>query len=204
MGTTTMAALVCLALGASALTTSRSRLPSAPSRTVSGRIGMEDFGLLKGTPFDFGKEWTKDDGSNKTDKERAGLKLFGGLLPEVSFNVPGLNVDVNIKAPEVESIWEAIGFTATSNNARRVEEKMAAVAKEKNNAQGKYKDLLDYWKDKYGYAKYYPGSWFYYDQLSTDPEESGRGQIGTPIRKVSGFRMRKGGSYLDGTPDLRK
>ena len=81
---------------------------------------------------------------------------------------------------------------------------MAAVAKEKNNAQGKYKDLLDYWKDKYGYAKYYPGSWFYYDQLSTDPEESGRGQIGTPIRKVSGFRMRKGGSYLDGTPDLRK
>merc|ERR1719506_2216511 len=148
MGTTTMAALVCLALGASALTTSRSRLPSAPSRTVSGRIGMEDFGLLKGTPFDFGKEWTKDDGSNKiedclteatmetymnknglrykmnkTDKERAGLKLFGGLLPEVSFNVPGLNVDVNIKAPEVdikapevESIWEAIGFTATSNN----------------------------------------------------------------------------------------
>ena len=88
---------------------------------------MEDFGLLKGTQFDFGKEWTKEGASgpgsiedclseatmetymnknglrykmNKTDKERAGLKLFGGLLPEVSFNVPGLNVDVNIKAPE--------------------------------------------------------------------------------------------------------
>merc|ERR1719263_2453530 len=205
MGTTTMAALVCLALGASALTTSRSRLPSAPSRTVSGRIGMEDFGLLKGTPFDFGKEWTKDDGSNKIDKERAGLKLFGGLLPEISFNVPGLNVDVNIKAPEVESIWEAIGFTATSNNARRVEEKMKAVAKDDNNKNGKYKDILQYWKEKYGYSKYYPGSWFYYDQLSTDPDENGRGQINTPAdRKMSGFRMRKGGFYLDGTKDERK
>ena len=81
---------------------------------------------------------------------------------------------------------------------------MAAVAKEKNNAQGKYKDLLDYWKDKYGYAKYYPGSWFYYDQLSTDPDENGRGQINTPAnRQMSGFRMRKGGFYLDGTKDTR-
>merc|ERR1712147_60405 len=104
-----------------------------------------------------GKEWTKEGASgpgsiedclseatmetymnknglrykmNKTDKEREGLKLFGGLLPEISFNVPGLNVDVNIKAPEVESLWEAMGFTATSNNARRVEEKMKAVKKE--------------------------------------------------------------------------
>merc|ERR1719486_1277409 len=225
-----MQAIVALALGASALTTSRNRLPTAPRRTASSsRIAMEDFGLLKGTVFDFGREWTKDGmtedqkGSiedcmseatmetymnknglrykmNKTDKEREDLKLFGGLLPEISFNVPGLNVDVNVKAPQVESIWEAMGFTATSNNARRVEEKMKAVEKEKKNAEGKYKDIVDYWKEKYGYTKYYPGSWFYYDQLSTDPEEgttgntfggSGRGAINTPIRKVSGFRMRK-------------
>ena len=100
---------------------------------------MEDFGLLKGTQFDFGKEWTKKGESgpgsledclteatmetymnknglrykmNKTDKEREGLKLFGGLLPEVKFTVPGLNVDVNIVAPQVESVWEAFGFTA--------------------------------------------------------------------------------------------
>ena len=207
---------------------------------------MEDFGLLKGTQFDFGKEWTKKGESgpgsledclteatmetymnknglrykmNKTDKEREGLKLFGGLLPEVKFTVPGLNVDVNIVAPQVESIWEAFGFTATSNNAARVAEKDKAVAKEKANAEGKYKALLDFWKDKYGYVKYYPGSWFYYDQLSTDdetiptggtigsreiPGEKGRGAIGTPIRKNSGFRMRKGGYYLDGTKDDRK
>ena len=147
---------------------------------------MEDFGLLKGTVFDFGKEWTREsDGKiedclseatmetymnknglrykmNKTDKEREGLKLFGGLLPEISFNVPGLNVDVNIKAPEVESLWEAMGFTATSNNARRVEEKMKAVKKESDYKNTKYKDIVDYWKEKYGYTKYYPGSWFYY------------------------------------------
>ena len=100
---------------------------------------MEDFGLLKGTAFDFGKEWTKEGASgpgsiedclseatmetymnknglrykmNKTEKEREGLKLFGGLLPEIRFTVPGLNVDVNIVAPQVESVWEAFGFTA--------------------------------------------------------------------------------------------
>ena len=55
----------------------------------------------------------------------------------------------------------------------------------------------------------------YYDQLSTDPEEGvgefnkdrngdSRGAINTPLRKISGFRMRKGGFYLDGTKDVRK
>merc|ERR1719282_1239159 len=222
-----MQAILALALGASALTTSRSKLPTAPRRTASSRIAMEDFGLLKGTAFDFGKEWTRADGKiedclseatmetymnknglrykmNKTDKEREGLKLFGGLLPEISFNVPGLNVDVNIKAPEVESLWEAMGFTATSNNARRVEEKLKAVKKEEDYKNTKYKDIVNYWKEKYGYTKYYPGSWFYYDQLSTDPDENGRGQINTPAnRQMSGFRMRKGGYYLDGTRDER-
>ena len=119
---------------------------------------MEDFGLLKGTPFDFGREWTKegmteqqkgsieecmseatmekymnDNGlrfkMNKTAKEREGLKLFGGLLPEFEINVPFINVDLKVAAPEVESIWEAIGFTATSNNAARVAEKQKAVQK---------------------------------------------------------------------------
>ena len=68
----------------------------------------------------------------------------------------------------------------------------------------KYKGILDYWKDKYGNEKYYPGSWFYADQLSTDPTEATRGAINTPIRAQSGFRMRKGGFYLDGTKDTRK
>ena len=220
-------------VGATALTTSSNRLPSAPRRTpTTASLKMEDFGLLKGTPFDFGREWTKDGmteqqkGSieecmseatmekymndnglrfkmNKTAKEREGLKLFGGLLPEFEVNIPILNVDLKVAAPEVESIWEAIGFTATSNNAARVAEKQKAVQKEAASNQ-KYADILAYWKEKYGYSKYYPGSWFYYDQLSTDPDENGRGQINTPAnRQMSGFRMRKGGFYLDGTKDTR-
>jgi len=220
-------------VGATALTTSSNRLPSAPRRTPTATLKMEDFGLLKGTPFDFGREWTKDGmteqqkGSieecmseatmekymndnglrfkmNKTAKEREGLKLFGGLLPEFEINVPFLNVDLKVAAPEVESIWEAIGFTATSNNAARVAEKQKAVQKEAA-SNAKYADILGYWKEKYGYSKYVPGSWFYYDQLSTDPNEAGRGQIQTPAnRQMSGFRMRKGGFYLDGTKDTRK
>jgi len=221
-------------VGATALTTSSNRLPSAPRRTpTTASLKMEDFGLLKGTPFDFGREWTKDGmteqqkGSieecmseatmekymndnglrfkmNKTAKEREGLKLFGGLLPEFEINVPFLNVDLKVAAPEVESIWEAIGFTATSNNAARVAEKQKAVQKEAA-SNAKYADILGYWKEKYGYSKYVPGSWFYYDQLSTDPDEAGRGQIQTPAnRQMSGFRMRKGGFYLDGTKDTRK
>ena len=219
-------------VGATALTTSSNRLPSAPRRTTTASLKMEDFGLLKGTVFDYGREWTKsgmteqqkgsledcmseatmekymnDNGlrfkMNKTAKEREGLKLFGGLLPEFEVNIPILNVDLKVAAPEVESIWEAIGFTATSNNAARVAEKQKAVAKEKKNAE-KFGDILAYWKEKYGYSKYYPGSWFYYDQLSTDPDENGRGQINTPAnRQMSGFRMRKGGFYLDGTKDTR-
>lgn len=221
-------------VGATALTTSSNRLPSAPRRTpTTASLKMEDFGLLKGTPFDFGREWTKegmteqqkgsieecmseatmekymnDNGlrfkMNKTAKEREGLKLFGGLLPEFEINVPFINVDLKVAAPEVESIWEAIGFTATSNNAARVAEKQKAVQKEAASNQ-KYADILGYWKEKYGYSKYVPGSWFYYDQLSTDPDEAGRGQIQTPAnRQMSGFRMRKGGFYLDGTKDTRK
>lgn len=171
---------------------------------------MEDFGILKGTAFDFGAEWQGEDciseakmesylnkqglryKMNKTDKERAGMKLFN--FPELSFRVPFLNVDVNIAAPEVESIWEAFGFTATSNNAARQDEKRKAIKKEKV-AEEKYKDILSFWKDKYGYSKYVPGTWFYADQLSTDAED---------LRAMSGFRMRKGGYYLDGTKDTRK
>merc|ERR1711871_624539 len=118
---------------------------------MGASLKMEDFGLLKGTVFDYGREWTKsgmteqqkgsledcmseatmekymnDNGlrfkMNKTAKEREGLKLFSGLLPEFEVNIPILNVDLKVAAPEVESIWEAIGFTATSNNAARVAE----------------------------------------------------------------------------------
>merc|ERR1711924_416030 len=125
-------------VGATALTTSSNRLPSAPRRTTTASLKMEDFGLLKGTVFDYGREWTKsgmteqqkgsledcmseatmekymnDNGlrfkMNKTAKEREGLKLFGGLLPEFEVNIPILNVDLKVAAPEVESSGRPLG-----------------------------------------------------------------------------------------------
>lgn len=204
--------LAYLLVGASGFATRSSLLSvprTAPRRVASRRISMEDFGLLKGTKFDFGAEWRGEDclseakletylnkqglryKMNKTSKERAGMKLFN--LPELKFTVPFLKVDVEIAAPEVESIWEALGFTATSNNEARQNEKRKAIKKEKE-AEEKYKDILSFWKDKYGYTKYVPGTWFYADQLSTDADD---------LQQMSGFRMRKGGFYLDGTKDTR-
>lgn len=198
---------------ATALVARRSPL-AVPRRNfvAKNRIAMEDFGFMKGTVFSFKDEWGKEDcisevkvekymneqglrfKMNKTAKERENLKLGGGVFPEFSFTIPLLNVDVNIAPPQTESIWEAFGFTATSNNAARQEEKKKAIKKEEE-AYSKYGDLVSYWKEKYGYTKYVPGSWFYADQLTTDDEE---------LRSTSGFRMRKGGFYLDGTRDTRK
>ncbi|KAJ8601799.1 hypothetical protein CTAYLR_006831, partial [Chrysophaeum taylorii] len=186
-----------IALGVVSAFAPGQRLLKTPRRTQSGtrmRIAMEDFGILRGTPFSFKDEWAGEEciseakmetymnkqglryKMNKTDKERAGMKLFN--FPEVKFTVPVLNVDVSIAAPEVDSIWEALGFTSTSNNAARQEEKKKAIKKEAE-AEEKYKDLLTFWKDKYGYSKYVPGTWFYADQLSTDDDE---------LKKTSGFR----------------
>jgi len=83
---------------------------------------------------------------------------------------------------------------ATSNNAQRLIEKKKAIQKEEE-AYSKYGELVSFWKEKYGYTKYVPGSWFYADQLTTDDDE---------LKSSSGFRMRKGGFYPDGTRDTRK
>ena len=61
---------------------------------------------------------------NKTAKEREGLKLFGGLLPEFEINVPFINVDLKVAAPEVESIWDAI---ATEDDWQPFEKKVADI-----------------------------------------------------------------------------
>ena len=152
-------------------------LPRRQRRATRSVMKMEDFGLLKGTPFSFGEEWKGEEvlseaklekylnkqglryKMNKTEKERAGLKLFN--IPTIKFTIPGINVECNIGSPEVESIWEALGFTATSNNAARQAEKKKAIQKEKD-AEEKYKDLLTFWKDKYGYQKYVPGTSSFY------------------------------------------
>jgi len=272
-------ALLCLSVGASALSLQRAPLRSAKRAPTRGRVTMEDFGIMAGTKFSFRDEWAADANSgkmldcisevkiekymneqglrhkmNKTQKERdennlklggerkrqrgaperRGLRrspeaarvsarvpakvslgtkkrvsrgrplptqsppfadaVSGGIFPEFSFTIPLLNVVVNIGPPETESIWEALGFTATSNNEARQLEKKKSIKKEKE-AYEKYDELTTFWREKYGYTKYVPGSWFYADQLTTDDDE---------LRSTSGFRMRKGGFYPDGSRDTRK
>ncbi|KAJ1445358.1 hypothetical protein M885DRAFT_550221 [Pelagophyceae sp. CCMP2097] len=214
-------AILCLSVGASALSLQRAPLRSAKRAPTRGRVTMEDFGIMAGTKFSFRDEWAADANSgkmldcisevkiekymneqglrhkmNKTQKERDenNLKLGGGIFPEFSFTIPLLNVVVNIGPPETESIWEALGFTATSNNEARQLEKKKSIKKEKE-AYEKYDELTTFWREKYGYTKYVPGSWFYADQLTTDDDE---------LRSTSGFRMRKGGFYPDGSRDTRK
>merc|ERR1712146_451275 len=70
------------------------------------------------------------------------------------------------------SIPEALGFTATSNNAARQEEKKKAIEKTKA-LQQKFAGLQKEWLTKYGYKKFV-GDWFYADQLSTDNPRSHR------------------------------
>mmetsp|Transcript_25622 Transcript_25622/g.78824 ORF Transcript_25622/g.78824 Transcript_25622/m.78824 type:complete len:206 (-) Transcript_25622:161-778(-) len=205
-----MKLLLLTGVVATALVATRAPVRGVRRQATRAVVKMEDFGLLKGTKFSFGEEWKGQEvlsevavekymnskglryKMNKTDKERAGLKLLD--FKPIQFSIPFINVNVDIAPPQVESIWEALGFTATSNNAARQAEKKRAIKAELE-AEEKYKDLLTFWKDKYGYQKYVPGTWFYADQLSTDDEE---------LKSTSGFRMRKGGYYLDGTKDTRK
>jgi hypothetical protein len=96
----------------------------------------------------------------------------------------------------VASIWEALGFTATSNNEARQLEKKKAIEKcrsakdgvrgawlEPNPMEEKGAALRGKWLEKYGYPRLVgSGGIFYADQLSTDKEPMG------------GFNMGKSGN----------
>merc|ERR1712207_95821 len=71
---------------------------------------------------------------NRTDKEMEEVgKLFG--LPSVQLNLPFFG-KVYLGPPSVESIWEALGFTATSNNEARQKEKLKAIEKARGATKG--------------------------------------------------------------------
>merc|ERR1719384_2451604 len=202
---------------------------------------MEDFGFLKNSGIGFGDLWDGNevisevgiekslnkDGLryrlNRTDKE---ADEVGRLL-----DLPGFNVNLPLIGetylgpPKVASIWEAIGFTATSNNAARQAEKKRAVEKCKTSKQGVSENQTMFgpggggaeqrkeWLDKYGYPRLVgTGGIFYADQLSTDAEPSGGFNMGKsgsiwPVPKVleegqyggvMGWGMKKRGPAVDG------
>ena len=203
-----------------------------------------DFGLLKGTGIGFEDLWGGEevicetalekrlnkDGlrfrMNRTPEEADAVGRLGDL-PGATLNLPLIG-ETYIGPPKVASIWEALGFTATSNNAARQAEKKAAVQKcmtAKTGAKGSWLEAIPMeesgaalrakWLEKYGYPRLVgSGGIFYADQLSTDAEPSGGFNMGKsgkiwPVPAVveeghyggsMGWGMKKNGPAIDGLP----
>jgi hypothetical protein len=241
------AAIVVASLGgASAYSVNRSTLRSlgqksvvqtrAP-RNVGKKITMEDFGLLKGTSYSFDDTWTgvecisevglenrlNQDGlrykMNKTRQEAEQCEPLLGL-PGFTVNLPLIG-ETYLGPPRVDSIWEALGFTATSNNEARQNEKLKAIEKARTAKTGvlggEGASIRSKWLEKYGYPRLVgSGGIFYADQLSTDKEPMGGFNMGKsgsiwPVPEnvaagqyggAKGWGMKKKGPAVDGLPKV--
>jgi len=205
---------------------------------------MEDFGLLKNSGIGFEDLWGGEEVISEAALEKRlnkdGLRFRMNRTPEEAdevgrlLDLPGVTVNLPLIGetflgpPKVASVWEAIGFTATSNNAARQAEKKKAIEKcktAKTGAKGSWLEpqpmeesgaaIRSKWLEKYGYPRLVgSGGIFYADQLSTDAEPSGgfnMGKSGTiwPVPKVveegqyggvMGWGMKKKGPAVDGLP----
>lgn len=198
-------------------------------------VAFLDFGLFGGTGIGFDDLWGGEecisevglenrlnkDGlrykMNRTDKEADEVGYLEGL-PSITLNLPIIG-ETYIGPPKVASIWEALGFTATSNNEARQQEKMKAVEKCRTSSKGVLNgpgaEIRGKWLEKYGYPRLVgSGGIFYADQLSTDKEPMGgfnMGKSGTiwPVPDVveegqfggnKGWGMKKAGPAIDGLP----
>jgi len=212
---------------------------SSRNRNVGASIKMEDFGFLKGSGLGFDDLWGDDESISEVGLERnlnkTGIRYkmnrtvqeaneVGNLmdLPGFTINVPFLG-KTYIGAPKVASIWEAMGFTATSNNEARQDLKMAAIEKakvaKKGVKGGPGAEIRSKWLDKYGYPRLVgSGGIFYADQLSTDKKPMGGFNMGKsgrmwPIPEVvekgayggdKGWGMKKKGTAVDNLPKSKK
>lgn len=180
-----------------------SGLMTGQSRRVSASLKMEDFGLFPGDKgLDYSSIWGNEPcvsevgmekslneaglryKMNRTEKEAEEVGRLQGL-PGFEVNLPLIG-KTYIGPPKVESIWEALGFTATSNNEARQQIKLDAIDKARNSKVGVQNgpgaELRKEWIEKYGYPRLDgTGGIFYADQLSTDKVPMG------------GFNMGKGG-----------
>lgn len=152
---------------------------------------------------------------NRTPKE---ADEVGPLL-----NLPGFTVNLPLIGetylgpPKVESIWEALGFTATSNNEARQKEKLKAIENARTATKGVRggpgSSIRKQWLDKYGYPRLVgSGGIFYADQLSTDKVPMGGFNMGKsgqiwPVPDIvkkgayggaKGWGMKKAGTAIDG------
>jgi hypothetical protein len=198
-----------------------------------------DFGLFKGTKYSFDDTWEGNaaisevgieknlnkDGlryrMNRTDKEAEQVgRLFD--LPGFTVNIPFVG-PTYLGPPKVATVWEALGFTATSNNEARQKEKLKAIEKARmakvGVLNGPGKEIRAEWLKKYGYPRLVgSGGIFYADQLSTDKEPMGGFNMGKsgsiwPVPEVvesgqyggkKGWGMKKAGPAVDGLPAEKK
>jgi len=216
----------------------RKTMPVTTSRRTDANLKMEDFGLLKGSGIGFGDLWDGEEVISEAGLEKAlnkeGLRYrlnrtvqeaeaVGNLadLPGFNVNLPLIG-ETYLGPPKVESIWEALGFTATSNNEARQQEKLKAIAKARESKKGVKggpgAEVRKKWLDKYGYPRLVgSGGIFYADQLSSDKEPMGGFNMGKsgqiwPIPDsvksgnyggVKGWGMKKSGKTVDGLPKAK-
>jgi hypothetical protein len=242
------AAIALVAVGgASAYSVDRSSLRSLGQKSIgtnsarsharSNDIKMEDFGLLKGTGYGFEDLWGGSPCISEAGLEASlakdGLRYRLNKTPEEAaqceplFGLPGFTVDLPLIGktylgpPRVDSVWEALGFTATSNNEARQLEKMKAIEKARNAKVGvlggEGATIRSKWLEKYGYPRLVgSGGIFYADQLSTDKEPMGGFNMGKsgsiwPVPDnvkagqyggKKGWGMKKAGPAVDGLPKV--
>jgi hypothetical protein len=154
---------------------------------------------------------------NRTDKEADAVGPMYDL-PGFTVNLPFIG-ETYLGPPKVESIWEALGFTATSNNEARQLEKLKAIeaarGSKKGVLNGPGKEIRAEWLKKYGYPRLVgSGGIFYADQLSTDKQPMGGFNMGKsgsiwPVPEVvkdgqyggeKGWGMKSKGPAVDGLP----
>jgi len=176
---------------------------SSSGRRPGASMKMEDFNLFKGTGIGFEDLWDGNDVISEVGLEKSlnkeGLRYRLNKTKEEAdavgnmYDLPGMTVNLPIIGetyigpPKVESIWEALGFTATSNNEARQREKLKAIDKareaKKGVKSGPGAEIRKAWLEKYGYPRLVgTGGIFYADQLSSDKEPMG------------GFNMGKSGN----------
>lgn len=155
---------------------------------------VSDFGLFKGTKIGFDDLWGNSEAISEVGMEKRlnkdGLRFRMNRTEKEAaevgpmYDLPGFNVNLPIIGetylgpPKVADIWEAMGFTATSNNEARQAEKMKAIEKARTATKGVLggpgAELRAKWLEKYGYPRLVgTGGIFYADQLSTDKQPMG-------------------------------
>merc|ERR1740122_214992 len=150
---------------------------------------------------------------NKTKKEADEVGRLMNL-PGFTVNLPLIG-ETYLGPPKVESIWEALGFTATSNNEARQEEKLKAMEKARTAKKGVLggpgANLRAQWLEKFGYPRLVgTGGIFYADQLSTDKVPMGGFNMGksgimwpVPDSIKEGTYGKKKYATVDGLPKVK-